>query len=335
MAKLWDDTMKRLISAHPQHFVSWLLKDAQFMQLLPQELKNKTREADVIFQVLLNEAEMLLHLEFQSSDDSNMALRLLEYNVLAISEYKRPVLSCVLYLRNGQTIAESPLEWRLPNGQAVLTFPFLVVKLWEVAAEEITQTGLVGLLPLLPLTRDGARHEVIEVMIEHIMAAKQFNLLTWGEIFAGLVLKDVHDQEWLKRRFAMHKDILEESWVYQEIVREGLEKGMQKGIEQGMQKGIEQGMQKGIEQGMQKGIEQGMQKGIEQGVEQERRRQRQALVSIVQGVIQGRFPELSDLAKEQADKAIEPAQLQELLLKIGLAKETEEARQALMEFSDA
>ena len=297
------------------------------MQLLPQELKNKTREADVIFQVLLNEAEMLLHLEFQSSDDSNMALRLLEYNVLAISEYKRPVLSCVLYLRKGQTIAESPLEWRLPNGQAVLTFTFLVVKLWEVAAEEITQTGLVGLLPLLPLTRDGARHEVIEVMIEHIMAAKQFNLLTWGEIFAGLVLKDVHDQEWLKRRFAMHKDILEESWVYQEIVREGLEKGMQKGIEQGMQKGIEQGMQKGIEQGMQK--------GIEQGVEQERRRQRQALVSIVQGVIQGRFPELSDLAKEQADKAIEPAQLQELLLKIGLAKETEEARQALMEFSDA
>ena len=305
------------------------------MQLLPQELKNKTREADVIFQVLLNEAEMLLHLEFQSSDDSNMALRLLEYNVLAVGEYRRPVLSCVLYLRKGQTIAESPLEWRLPNGQAVLTFTFLVVKLWEVAAEEITQTGLVGLLPLLPLTRDGARHEVIEAMIEHIMAAKQFNLLTWGEIFAGLVLKDVHDQEWLKWRFAMHKDILEESWVYQEIVREGLEKGMQKGIEQGMQKGIEQGMQKGIEQGIQKGMQQGIEQGMQKGVEQERQRQRQALVSIVQGVIQGRFPELSNLAKEQVGKAIEPAQLQELLLKIGLAKETEEARQALMEFSNA
>src|SRR5690348_6923087 len=81
MAKLWDDTMKRLVSTHPQHFVSWLLKGAHFKQLLPQELKNKTREADVIFQVLLNEAEMLLHLEFQSSDDTTMALRLLEYNV--------------------------------------------------------------------------------------------------------------------------------------------------------------------------------------------------------------------------------------------------------------
>ncbi|HZO75500.1 MAG TPA: hypothetical protein VFB60_25070 [Ktedonobacteraceae bacterium] len=303
--------MKRLISAHPQHFVSWLLKDAHFQQLLPQELKNKTREADVMFQVLLNEAEMLLPLEFQSRDDSNMALRLLEYNVLAVSEYKRPVLSCVLYLRKGHMVAESPLQWQLPNGQTVLTFTFLVVKLWEVAAEDITQTGLVGLLPLLPLTRDGGRHEVIEEMIERIVAAKQFNLLTLSEIFAGLILKDSNDREWLKWRFTMHKDILEESWVYQEIVQEGLEKGMRKGIEQGLQQ------------------------GLQQGVEQERQRQHQALVSIVQGVIQGRFPELSDLAKEQAGKAIEPAQLQELLIKIGLAQKTEEARQALMEISNS
>src|SRR5579885_3232546 len=323
MAKQWDDTMKRLISAHPQHFVSWLLKDARFVQLLPQELKNKTREADVIFQVLLNDAEMLLHLELQSRDDTSMALRLLEYNVLAVRQYQRPVLSCVLYLRKGPAVAESPLEWQLPNGQTVLTFTFLVVKVWEVAAEEIMQTGLVGLLPLLPLTRDGARHDVIEAMIEEIIAAKQFNLLTWGEIFAGLVLKEVHDQEWLKGRFAMHKDILEESWVYQEIIREGLAKGMQQGIEQGMQQGIEQGMQQGIEQGMQK------------GAEQERQRQRLALVSIALGIIQGRFPELTNMAQERANAATDPAQLQELLIKIGLAKDVEEARQALMEIGNA
>ena len=54
-------------------------------------------------------------------------------------------------------------------------------------------------------------------------------------------------------------------------------------------------------------------------------------MSIVQEVIQGRFPELSDLANERVGKVIEPAQLQGLLLKIGLAKETEEAQQALME----
>ena len=99
----------------------------------------------------------------------------------------------------------------------------------------------------------------------------------------------------------MHKDILEESWVYQEIIQEGLAKGIQKGIEQGMQK------------------------GIEQGVEQERQRQRLALVSIVQG----RFPELTDMAKERASAATDPTQLQELLIKIGLAKDTKEARQAL------
>ncbi|HZO75119.1 MAG TPA: hypothetical protein VFB60_23125 [Ktedonobacteraceae bacterium] len=318
MAKLWDDTMKRLISAHPQHFVSWLLKDAQFVQLLPQELKNKTREADVIFQVLLNEVEMLLHLELQSRDDTNMTLRLLEYNVLAVSEYRRPVLSCVLYLRKGQMVAESPLEWKLPNGQRVLTFTFLVVKLWEVAAEEITRTGLVGLLPLLPLTRDGKRHEVIEEMIEAIVAARQDNLLTLSEIVAGLVFKDDQDQAWLKGRFAMHKDIFEESWVYQEIVQEGLAKGMQKGMEQGLQ------------QGMQQGLQQGLQQGVEQAMEQERQRQLQAFVSIVQG----RFPELTERAKRRANETTDPVKLQELLIKIGLAKDIEEAKQALMDGSN-
>ena len=306
--------MKRLISAHPQHFVSWLLKDAQFVQLLPQELKNKTREADVIFQVLLNETEMLLHLELQSRDDTNMTLRLLEYNVLAVSEYRRPVLSCVLYLRKGQTIAESPLEWKLPNGQPVLTFTFLVVKLWEVAAEEIMRTGLVGLLPLLPLTRDGKRHEVIEEMIEAIVAARQDNLLTLSEIVAGLVFKDSQDQVWLKGRFAMHKDIFEESWVYQEIVQEGLAKGMQQGMQQGIQRGMQQGMEQGLQQGM----------------EQERQRQLQAFVSIVQG----RFPELTERAKRRANETTNPVQLQELLIKIGLAKDIEEAKQALTDGSN-
>ncbi|HEU5227787.1 MAG TPA: hypothetical protein VFU49_08235 [Ktedonobacteraceae bacterium] len=229
-------------------------------------------------------------------------------------------------MRKGHTIAESPLEWKLPNGQSVLTFTFIVVKLWEVAAEDITRTGLVGLLPLLPLTRDGERHEVIEEMIEGIVAAKQFNLLTLSEIFAGLVLKDVHDREWLKGRFAMHKDILEESWVYQEIVQEG----MAKGIQQGIQKGIEQGLQQGIQKGMEQGIEQGLQ----QGAEQEREKQRHALISVVQGIIQGRFPALADLAKEQASKIADPVQLQELLIKIGLAKDIEEVRLALMGVSN-
>jgi predicted transposase YdaD len=40
------------------------------------------------------------------------------------------------------------------------------------------------------------------------------------------------------------KDIVEESWVYQEILQRGVEKGLQQGIQQGVQQGILKLLQK-------------------------------------------------------------------------------------------
>jgi hypothetical protein len=105
--------------------------------------------------VIFHSEEMLLHLEIQSKEDRTMAQRLLEYNVLATREHKRPVLSCVLYLRQDHRLADPPLRWTLPGGQETLIFHFLALRLWEIPSEELLQRGLSGLLPLLPLTHEG------------------------------------------------------------------------------------------------------------------------------------------------------------------------------------
>jgi predicted transposase YdaD len=102
-----------------------------------------------------------------------------------------------------------------------------LVKRWEISADEIIETGLEGLLPLLPLTKEGKRRETIDRMIEEIITSGQVELLALGQLFAGLVFKDEADREWLKRRFAVYKDVLEESWVYQEILEKGVEKGLE------------------------------------------------------------------------------------------------------------
>ncbi len=226
MPKPWDDTMKRLIRAHPQHFVSWVLKGAIFKAALSIELKNWTREADFLLDVIQNDQQMLMHMEFQSSEDEDMAQRLLEYNVLATREHGRPVLSCVIYLRKDSKIAESPLIWELPNGQKVLYFHFIVIKLWDITADELIQTNLTGLLPLVPLTKDGGQYEVIDEVATKLAAAKEYNLLEYARRFASLVFKEGSDHEWLNRRFAVYKDILEDSWVVQEQRREGELRGL-------------------------------------------------------------------------------------------------------------
>ncbi len=231
MVHHWDDTTKRLIQSNPQHFVSWLLHGGVFKTYLATELKNWTLTADLLMQVLMHDQEMLLHLEIQSKEDNTMPQRLLEYNILATREHRQPVLSCVLYLRKDRGMAQPPLRWHLPSGQETLTFHFVVIRLWEIASAEIIETGLSGLLPLLPLTREGQQRETIDLMIEHLVASHQQVLLPLGEIIAGLMVKDETERAWLKGRFAMYSDIFEDSWVYQEIVEKGIQQQREQEIQ--------------------------------------------------------------------------------------------------------
>jgi hypothetical protein len=286
MPKQWDDSMKRLVRENPQHFVSWVLPRAVYKRAMSVELKNRTRQTDYLSEVILNKEDILVNFEFQSRDDTNMEHRLLEYNVLTTLEHNRRVLSCVIYLRKDSNIAESPLIWALPDGRETLRFYFIVIKLWDISAEEIIGKGLLGLFPLVPLTKGGKRHELVEEMIIELAAAEKYELLSQAKTIAGLVFRDEAEREWLERIFAVYHDIIEESWVYQEYVQKGIEKERQ----------------------------------------QELRRQRQALLTI----IQWRFPGMVDLVKKQIDALDDPDSLQNLIVQISITQNSQEAEQALI-----
>ncbi len=118
----------------------------------------------------------------------------------------------------------------MPDGSEILRFHFEVMKLWEMTAESLIKTGFIGLFPLLPLAKDGKRHEVVDEMVTRIVEAKQPALLRYAQMFSSLVFKDNNDKAWLERRFAVYNDILEESWVYQETKLEGKLEALHKAI---------------------------------------------------------------------------------------------------------
>jgi predicted transposase YdaD len=178
-----------------------------------------------------------------------------------------------------------------------------VIELWKIAAKDILQADLPGLLPLLPLTDGGTQPEAMEEMITTLVDKGEMELLALGYAFGGLVRKNPAFTEWLKRRFAMLEDILEESWTYQEIVR----KGMQKGIQQGLQQGREEERQRRVQE------------------------QHQTLISL----IQMRFPQLASLAKRRVAGIKDPEVLHNLISKMFAVQTTEEAKQALMEVQKA
>ena len=67
---------------------------------------------------------------------------------------------------------------------------YLVVEMAKLATDQLRHEGLVGILPLLLLTRDGATHGVVDEVIAGLHEAKKYDLLPVTELLASLVLKD-------------------------------------------------------------------------------------------------------------------------------------------------
>ncbi|MDQ6662290.1 MAG: hypothetical protein M3Z24_15150 [Chloroflexota bacterium] len=106
----------------------------------------------------------------------------------------------------------------------------------SVYTEMFKQPGLEGLLPLLTLTRNGKRPEVVDEVIDGLKSAQKIDLLPVAYMLASLVFEKGNDREWLKRRFTMFEEILEDTWAYQEIQEKGREKGRQEGrLEEGQE----------------------------------------------------------------------------------------------------
>jgi predicted transposase YdaD len=299
MAKTWDSLMKRLVQASPQDLVSWIFPEAIYEGELNTELQKEPIIADLIYTVKWKGRQVALHVEFQKRHDDHMDRRVWEYNVLTSVRTGLPVYSVVLYLVKDDAVVEPPYTIDLPSGDIIHHFVFQNIKLWEVPPEVLLKLDLPGLLPLLPLTQEGNRREVVEQMMSSLQQIGKTNLLALGYAFAVRLLTQEMDQQWLKENFMSVENIFEGTWIYDEI----LQKGMTKGLEQGMKKGIEQELQ--------------------------------ALRATLLSFVETRFPDQLVLAKRQASFTTTPLQVQELLHKLFAAHTGDEVQEILFSIPHA
>ncbi|HEV2654134.1 MAG TPA: hypothetical protein VGT82_04220, partial [Ktedonobacteraceae bacterium] len=297
MAKVWDRLMKMLARANPQDVVSLVLQGTQYVSDVTNEQIIRAVEADFLCNAVRNEQEIVVHVEFQRYHDANMSRRMWEYNIATTYLTQLPVCSFALYLWKDTAIVEPPFILRLNDGNVIHIFYYENVLLWEVPPERLQQKGLEGLLPLLPLTKGAkqARDKIVNDMIEGLRAAGKEDILALGYAFAGRVYKTKDDQKWLKRRFAMFEDFLEESWSYQEMVQKGLDKGIELGKKQGLERALN------------------------------------ALRPTLVSVVEARFPELTALAKQQGKRFTVPELLSDVIDKLLKAQTLEQARRILMQ----
>lgn len=299
MAGAWDSKLKMLATIVPQDMTSWLLAGAKFEGEVSPHLPSRNIDADILYNITLNQRQCLLHVEFQRGSEAEMARRVWEYNVLATCKHEVLVYSFLIYLKKGVTIATSPYEWITDDGISIHRFHFQVIKLWEIPFEELLNVGLKGLLPLLPLTYGGKRRDVVEQAINRLYSIDDkinHNLLVLTYGIASLAFESEGDRAWLRRRFSMLKDILSESWAFQEIMQEGWDQGHEKGMKEGRLEGRLEGL-------------------------------KQLLFMF----ISNRFPDLLALAQEKVQTINDGDVLQNLIFKVGTTANAEEVRHYLTE----
>lgn len=306
MAKHWDSTFRKLIRTDPHAFLKWVLPEATLIKQLPDKLSDVLIEVDALIHARLdNNEEVMVNLEIQTYNDPKMAERLLRYNVLIRTEYDIPVMSIVIHLLDDGEIAISPLIWTVPNEQKVLEFHYQSIELSKLTPEDILATGLIGLYPLLPLTKGGTKHEVVEGMFSILGETGKTELELVGFTLASFAFTRLGEieQNWLIRRFHEMHDILHDTPIYQLILKEGREEGLETGFEEGLERGLLTGRLEAL---------------------------RQTLVNVVQI----RYPKLVKLAKAQAAMADDPDMLNALIVKLVVTQSASEAKLYLLDFDE-
>jgi predicted transposase YdaD len=326
MAGAWDSKLKLLINKVPQDFVSWLVEGAIYEEEISPHLKTRNIDADVLYRISMLGRPYLLHIEFQLRSKPEMAERMWEYNVLATRRNNLPVYSFVVYLKKGGKVVESPYTCLNHNGDIIHHFNFGVIKLWEIPTAQLKNLGLKGLLPLLPLTSEGKNRAVVEEVITELSGKgknRQTELLSLTYGLASLIFRNEDDQNWLRRRFGMLDELLDESWAFQEILQRGQQKGLEQGLGQGLEQGLKQGLKQGLEQGLEQGLAQGREQGLEQGIQKSLDLLRQMVITLVENL----YPALVPLAKKKVGKIADQSTLQNLILQVSLAKQEAKARE--------
>ncbi|AFY41067.1 Rpn family recombination-promoting nuclease/putative transposase [Nostoc sp. PCC 7107] len=221
---MYDNVCKFLAESFTSDFATWLLNEPiALTQLSPSELSLEPIRADAL--ILLQSDEIVLHLEFQTRPKVEIPFRMSDYRLRGYRKFpQKKMRQVVIYLQPSDSELVYQTEFILENSW----HRFDVIRLWEQPTEIFFNCP--GLLPFATLSQTNNQTRTLEEVAQVIEAIEdtriRSNLAASTAVLSGLVLnKDV-----IKR--ILRSDIMRESVIYQDILQEGLEQGIQQNTQE-------------------------------------------------------------------------------------------------------
>ncbi len=224
-----DNISKYLIEQYSADFAAWLLGESITLTTInPTELNvEPIRAASVM---LLRSSQVILHTEFQTVSDETMPFRMADYYLRLKRKFpQQNIQQVVIYLKPTSSDLVRQTSYQTP----VMTHQFRVIRLWEEPLEIFLSTP--GLLPYAVLSRATDKQRVLAQVVRELEqiadSREQRNLVAATSILAGLQLNEQTIRQ------LMRSPVMRESTMYQAILREGEERGLEQGLELGLIEG--------------------------------------------------------------------------------------------------
>jgi predicted transposase YdaD len=233
MAQDYDVTTKVLVKNFPQDYVRLVFKnEATKIELLNVELPAAKHYTDVLVKVTVAGETFIFHLEFFSSHEKVAPARMHGYSARIAAIYPElGIYGVALYLNEEDRDKPFPdfyEKWIL--GERRSYHKFDVIKVWELAADDVLRQQIIGLLPVIALMKhkQDATEKDIRAAID-LVQQKVEDAGLRAEMFAALYLfSGLKQLRALVKKLLTEANMLEllkKSESYQEILAEGREEG--------------------------------------------------------------------------------------------------------------
>lgn len=240
MPKPADIGTKRLISLAPNNWVKWVtqIPDVVISSILDPQFQWISREGDVLVRAQSPRyGEFLVHNELQLRYKPDMPKRMRAYAALAEEKYNLPTYPVLVNILKEGNI-EIPTSYQSEFAGLQARQDYRVINLWEVDVEIAFQESISSLIPFVPILKGGAEESIVQTL-QILRSDRQLSELeTVMAFFASFVL----DSALIRQIMRWDMAIVSESLWYQQILKEGEQRGIQEGLQQGMQQGIQEAL---------------------------------------------------------------------------------------------
>jgi hypothetical protein len=243
----FDNTLKALFGNEAKEIVPRLVPGTEVVDDKNVEIDRTIIKADLVYNVIKSGIPHILNMELQTSAESAMDIRVLQYHVGLFAKHQKPVITVIMYPFE-TTVPKPPFEEK-SGDEVLLSLHYHVLALWEMEAQQIVDEGSVCLYTLLPAMQGANAPLLIRAlgaMKEHY-TRQQFghHLIRFRRIMQRSKAMTEQDKKRIEEELHMH---MAYDWFLDDNpdVQERVEKGEVRGEVRGELRGQLQGLQRSI-----------------------------------------------------------------------------------------